>query len=270
VTDAEWTFCAPYLTLMKEDAPQRAPSSQKKTQAGDFVLIVALPRGLDAPLASPRNACPAPPTSDRPMPNLSELKSELLPALAEKSVRRGNFTLVSGAQSDLYVDAKRTTLDPRCALLVGKIGWELIKQTAAERNLRVDAVGGLTMGADPISLSIGIAAYLDDPANAPRIVNVRKEPKKHGLSKNIEGNFSQGDSVVVIDDVITTGGSTIQAIEKIEADGGKVAFAIVLVDRQEQNGRANIEAHSCPVVAIFTRQDVLAADAAKQPHPAVA
>ena len=204
------------------------------------------------------------------MPNLSELKSALLPALAEKSVRRGNFTLASGAQSDLYVDAKLTTLDPRCALLVGQIGWALIRQTAAERNLRVDAVGGLTMGADPIALSIGIAAQLADPASTLRVFNARKEPKKHGQRKNIEGNFAAGDNVVVIDDVITTGGSTIQAIEKIEADGGTVAFALVLVDRQEQNGRANIEARGCPVVAIFTRQDVLAADAARQPHPAAA
>ena len=204
------------------------------------------------------------------MPTLSELKTELLLALAEKSVRRGSFTLASGAQSDLYVDAKLTTLDPRCALLIGKIGWELIKQTAAEKDLRVDAVGGLTMGADPIALSIGIAAQLENPASTLRVFNARKEPKKHGLTKNLEGNFSAGDSVVVIDDVITTGGSTIQAIDKIEADGGQVAFAIVLVDRQEQNGRANIEARGCPVVAIFNRQEVLAADARKQPHSAAA
>src|SRR2546422_8627242 len=91
-----------------------------------------------------------PASFQRRMTNLSELKSTLLQALAEKSVRRGSFTLVSGAQSDLYVDAKLTTLDPRCALLVGKIGWELIKQTAVEKNVRVDAVGGLTMGADPL------------------------------------------------------------------------------------------------------------------------
>ena len=206
----------------------------------------------------------------RNMSNLSELKSTLLQALADKSVRRGSFTLASGAKSDLYVDAKLTTLDPRCALLVGKIGWELIKQTTAGKNLRVDAVGGLTMGADPIALSIGIAAQLENPAGTLRVFNVRKDAKKHGMLKNIEGNFSAGDSVVVVDDVITTGGSTIQAIEKIEADGGKVAFAIVLVDRQEQNGRANIEARGCPVVSIFNRQDVLAADAARQPHPAAA
>ena len=195
------------------------------------------------------------------MPNLAELKAELLPALAEKSVRRGNFTLVSGAQSDLYVDAKSTTLDPRCALLIGRIGWRLIKEAATARNLRVDSVGGLTMGADPIALSIGIAAQLEDPESTLRVFNARKEPKKHGLLQNIEGNFSAGDSVVVVDDVVTTGGSTIKAIEKIETDGGKVVFAIVLVDRQEQNGRANIEARGCQVISIFDRRDVLAADA---------
>lgn len=204
------------------------------------------------------------------MIRLKKLKAELLHSLAEKSVQRGNFTLASGARSDLYVDAKRTTLDPHCALLVGKIGWELIKKTSAAKNLRVDAVGGLTMGADPIALSIGIAAYLEDPSNAPRIFNVRKKAKEHGLLKNIEGNYSSGDHVVVVDDVITTGGSTVQAIEKIEADGGKVSFAIVLVDRLEQNGRANIEARGCPVVSIFDRKEVLAADAAKQPHSAAA
>ena len=203
------------------------------------------------------------------MPNLSELKSELLQALAEKSVRRGSFTLASGAQSDLYVDAKLTTLDPRCALLVGKIGWELVKQMAAANNLHVDAVGGLTMGADAIALMIGVAAQLDDPAHSLQTINIRKEPKKHGLHKFIEGNFSAENTMVVIDDVITTGGSTIQAIDTIEAAGGRVAFALVLVDRQEQGGRQNIEKR-CPVVSIFTRQDVLAADARKQRHPAAA
>lgn len=202
------------------------------------------------------------------MSNFEDQKSTLLEALAGKSVRRGNFTLASGAQSDLYVDAKLTTLDPQCALLVGAIGWKLIKQMAAENNFRIDAVGGLTMGADPIALSIGIAACQEDPASAPRVFNVRKEAKKHGMTRNIEGNFRVGDTVVVIDDVITTGGSTIQAIDKIEADGGKVAFAIVLVDRQEQSGRANIEARGCPVVSIFNREDVLAADARKQSHRA--
>jgi len=203
------------------------------------------------------------------MPTLSELKSELLEALAEKSVCRGDFTLASGAKSDLYVDAKLTTLDPRCSLLVGKIGWELLKQAEAAQGLHIDAVGGLTMGADSIALMIGVAAQLASPANTLQTFNVRKEPKKYGRTKHIEGNFSAGNTVVVIDDVITTGGSTLQAIDKIEAEGGKVAFAIVLVDRQEQGGRENIE-RRCPVISIFDRKDVLAAHDKKQPHSAAA
>ena len=204
------------------------------------------------------------------MPNLSDLKSELLHALAEKSVRRGDFTLASGAQSDLYVDCKLTTLDPRCALLIGKIAWELIQKTAVERNLRIDSVGGLTVGADPIAEFIALAAHLENAANEPRVFIVRKDQKQHGLRKMVEGNFSPGDTVVVVDDVITKGSSTIEAIDKIEDEGGKVAFAIVLVDRQEQNGRANIEARGVPVVSIFNRQDLIAADARKQPHSAAA
>ena len=223
-----------------------------------------------SPLPAPARSAVNAPLLHCAMPNLSELKSELLKGLVEKSVRRGSFTLASGAQSDLYVDAKLTTLDPRCALLVGRIGWDIIRRTVAERDLRVDAIGGLTMGADPIALSIGIAAQLENPADTPRVFNVRKESKKHGMLKNIEGNFRPGDSVVVIDDVITTGGSTLQAIDKIEADGGTVALAIVLVDRQEQDGRARIEARGCPVIAIFTREEVLAAAAAAQPAPAAA
>jgi orotate phosphoribosyltransferase len=203
------------------------------------------------------------------MSNLAELKSKLLHALAHKSIRRGSFTLASGAQSDLYVEARLTTLDPACALLIGKIGWQLIKQKVTERNLAVHSVGGLTMGADAIALQIGIASHESEPANELRVFNVRKEPKQHGLRKTIEGNFKPGDSVVVVDDVITTGGSTIQAIEKIEAEGGKVAFAIVLVDREEQNGRQNIERH-CPVVPIFNRRDVLSADASKRTDQAAA
>ena len=197
------------------------------------------------------------------MQNQIDLKSQLLESLAQKSVCRGSFTLASGAQSDLYVDAKLTTLDPRCALLVGKIGWELVKERLRETGLKIDGIGGLTMGADAISLMIGVAAHLDDPASALQTFNVRKEPKKHGRSRHIEGNFNPGDTVVVVDDVVTTGGSTLQAIDKIEADGGKVAFAIVLVDRQEQGGRANIEKR-CPVISIFDRQDVLAAHAKLQ------
>ncbi len=194
-----------------------------------------------------------------PIPStFAERKAALLEKLVAKSVQRGSFTLVSGAKSDLYVNCKRTTQDPASALLVGAVGWELVKRTAAELNARVDAIGGLTMGADPIALSIGIAAQLDDPGNPVQTFTVRKAAKEHGLKKRIEGNFSAGNSVVVIDDVITTGGSTLQAIDAVEAEGGKVAFVLVLVDRQEQSGRESIEARGLKVVSFFTRADVLA------------
>ena len=188
-------------------------------------------------------------------PSLAEQKSALLKILIAQSVRRGDFTLASGAKSDLYVNCKKTALDPRAALLVGAVGWDLVKRTAAELNVQIDAIGGLTMGADPISLSIGIAAQLEAPGTPLQTFTVRKAAKDHGTKKRIEGNFSEGDTVVVVDDVVTTGGSTIQAIEAVEAEGGTVAFVIALVDRQE-GGRQNIEAKGHPVVSIFTRADV--------------
>ena len=187
----------------------------------------------------------------------AEQKFKLLRVLVERSVRHGDFTLASGKKSDLYVNCKLTALDPAAALLVGAVGWELLRQTAAEMNVHIDAVGGLTMGADPISLSIGIASQLHTPGNPLQTFTVRKAVKEHGTKKLIEGNFSKGNTVVVIDDVVTTGGSTLQAIRAVEDEGGKVAFVIALVDRLE-GGRQNIEDQGYKVVSYFTRNDVLA------------
>jgi orotate phosphoribosyltransferase len=199
----------------------------------------------------------------------SSLEAELLAILAEKSVFHGNFALASGAQSDFYVDAKLTTSDPRAALLVGRVGWELVKETAKARNVRVDSIGGLTMGADWMALSIGIAAHLDSPEGDIKTFSVRKSAKKHGQHKLIEGNFSKGDSVVVVDDVITKGGSTLQAIKAVEEAGGQVAFVIVLVDRQE-GGRQVIEQSGHLVIPIFTRAQLTGAGADRRSHIAIA
>ena len=125
------------------------------------------------------------------------------------------------------------------------------------------------MGADPIALSIGIAAYADDPHTRLQTFTVRKNAKAHGRHKLIEGNFSEGDSVVVIDDVITTGGSTLQAIDAVESEGGRVAFVLVLGDRQE-GGREAIERRGHKVVVLFTRADLTEADAAQRSHTAAA
>lgn len=190
------------------------------------------------------------------MTSPADAKSELRKFLLKQSVCRGDFTLASGAKSDLYIDAKLTTLDPGMALLVGRIGWEMICETARSLGVGIDAIGGLTMGADPIALAIGIAASLQDAEAAPRIFSVRKKSKEHGRKKLVEGNFKKGDSVVVIDNVVTTGGSTLQAIDAVEAEGGKVAFVLALVDRQE-GGRGNIEARGLHVETIFTRESLL-------------
>ncbi len=189
-------------------------------------------------------------------PSLPDQKSDLLKLLVEKSVRRGDFTLASGAKSDLYVNCKKTALDPAGALLIGTVGWALVQRTAAELNVQIDAIGGLTMGADPISLSIGMAAQLESPGHPLQTFTVRKAAKGYGLKQLIEGNFAEGNTVVVVDDVVTTGGSTLQAIEAVEAAGGKVAFVLALVDRLE-GGRQNIEARGYRVVSFFTRTDVL-------------
>ena len=186
----------------------------------------------------------------------SDRREELRQLLIQKSVCQGDVTLASGAKSDFYVDARVTTLDPRGATLIGKVGWDLLRKTASELGYKVDAVGGLTMGADPIALSIGVTAYADNPEAFPQVFTVRKKVKEHGRHKLIEGNFAKGSSVVVIEDVITTGGSAMQAIDAVESEGGRVAFVIALVDRQE-GGRAAIEARGHKVVAIFTRADLL-------------
>jgi orotate phosphoribosyltransferase len=196
-------------------------------------------------------------------------KDQLLEILKRRSVCRGEFTLASGAQSDLYIDAKQTTGDPEALILIGQVGWQLVRQTAAALQTPVDSIGGLTIGADAIAFSIGIFCKLEDPSSTLQTFIVRKEAKTHGRHKLIEGNFSAGHSVVVVDDVITTGGSTLQAIDAIEAAGGSVAFVIVLVDRQE-GGRQNIEKRGYKVVPIFTRKDITGADAPRRSHIGVA
>ncbi len=187
------------------------------------------------------------------MRGVMEKKGELLEILLKKSIKTGHFILASGKESDLYCDCRVTTLDARGANLIGELGWQLVRDVILPRFPDIRAIGGMTMGADPISLAIGMySAAAPSPLG---IFTVRKEAKDHGRGKRIEGNFTSGDAVVVVDDVITTGGSTLKAIEAIEAEGGKVRAAFVLVDREE-GGRRAIEAHGVPVYALFTRHSI--------------
>ena len=187
---------------------------------------------------------------------MPQARAELLELLRKKSVFHGDFTLASGAKSKYYIDCRLTTFDGHGARLVSQLMHDLIRREETRCNLKLDAVGGLTMGADPVALSI--AMYSDHARDAKplRMFAVRKAAKEHGKGKQIEGNFSKGDSVVVIDDVVTRGDSTITAINAVIAEGGKVAFAAVLVDRQE-GGRQKIEAMGVPVVALFTKDELL-------------
>ena len=190
------------------------------------------------------------PASSAPMSAKDDLKTMLL----EKSVRTGDFTLASGKKSDLYVDCRVTALDNKGAHWIGQAGWDLVLGKIEAEGLEVDAIGGMTMGADPISLVVGMAS--SEHEKALQVFTVRKEPKGHGRGKQIEGNFKEGDRVVVVDDVITTGGSTLKAIEASRAAGGEVVFCLVLVDREE-GGRPAIEADGVPVVSIFTRRELI-------------
>jgi len=174
----------------------------------------------------------------------------------KKSIFHGDFTLASGAKSKYYFDCRLTTLDPKGAWLVGQTVHGLIRREEAVRNIKIDAVGGLTMGADPVGLAVGMFSYWAQAGAVLQPFVVRKAPKAHGQTKLIEGSFKKGDVVVVVDDVVTRGDSTIAAINAITNEGGKVAFAVVLVDRQE-GGREKIEAMGCPVFSVFKRDEVL-------------
>jgi orotate phosphoribosyltransferase len=187
---------------------------------------------------------------------MSDPRSELRSLLLAKSVKTGDFTLASGAKSNLYVDCRVTTLDSRGAVLVGQQMLALIRSEEAARSVQVNALGGLTLGADPISLSTAMSSSLAGEATPLRCFVVRKEAKGHGRGKRIEGNFITGDSVVVVDDVITTGDSTLKAIAAVEEEGAKVAFVVVLVDREE-GGRANIEAKGYAVASLFTKTQLI-------------
>ena len=205
-------------------------------------------------------------------------RSALLRILARKSFRLGDFTLASGQRSDYYIDCRTTTLDAEGGRLAGLIFYDLIREHIPE----AVAVGGLTMGADPLvsntaSASAWAAAehseveslsaeldlpFTDQSTDAPQLVQgflVRKADKTHGTGRRIEGFLEPGAPVVIVDDVCTTGGSTITAIEAAREAGMVIAGVLCLVDR-EQGGRARIEAliAPAPFLSVFTAADIRA------------
>lgn len=180
------------------------------------------------------------------------MHEKLLKIIFEKSFRFDpdfGFQLASGTKSDVYIDVKKTVLSSEGMELVGRAVFDAIK------DLDVDGVGGLTLGADPIAYA---TAFVGNMSKKPlEAFVIRKETKKHGTMRWLEGNLAEGARVVIIDDVITTGGSTIKAIERATEAGLEVVLVLALVDREE-GGRENIaKACSSPFKAIFTKSDLL-------------
>jgi len=175
-------------------------------------------------------------------------RQQLLSILAHKSFRLGEFKLSSGGTSDYYIDCRVTTLDAKGARLTGEVFLEEIRQ----RGWKVQAIGGLTMGADPIVSAVSVVS---GDLNG---FLVRKAEKQHGTGQRIEGFREKGARVVIVDDVCTTGSSTIQAIEAAREFGFEVVGAMCLIEREDAKGRPNVEkaAAPAPFVSIFTANDV--------------
>lgn len=175
-------------------------------------------------------------------------RQQLLTTLAYKSFRLGEFRLSSGGTSDYYIDCRTTTLDARGSRLTGEVFLEEIRQ----RNWRPQAIGGLTMGADPIVVAVSVVS--GDLSG----FLVRKAEKQHGTGQRIEGFHEKGSRVVIVDDVCTTGSSTVQAIEAAREFGFEIVGVMCLVEREEAKGRPNVEkaAAPAPFVSIFTADDV--------------
>lgn len=181
---------------------------------------------------------------------MDEPLRELRDIIRKKSLRTGDFILASGKRSNYYLDCRMTTLDPRGALLIGRLILERIRK----EKIQADAIGGLTMGADPIATAVAVVSELEGRPISAFIV--RKEAKGHGTQKSIEGyDGKPGSRVIVVDDVCTTGASTLNAAEKAEQAGYEVVAAFCIVDREE--GGAELIGKRYPFYPLFTAKELL-------------
>jgi orotate phosphoribosyltransferase len=189
--------------------------------------------------------------------SIDELKERLGEIILERSFKYSEnppFTLASGRQSNYYFNCKPTTLDPEGMNLIGSIIFDMIKDSG------ITAAGGLTLGADPIANALSVISY--QKGKPIKSFIVRKDVKDHGTKSAIEGSVKAGDRVLIIDDVITTGGSTITAIEQARKAGLVVDRVITLIDREE-GGRENIQKHVENIQSILTRTEIMALRAKK-------
>ncbi len=177
-------------------------------------------------------------------------RARLLDLLKTLSYEEGDFTLVSGKKSTYYIDAKETTLNPEGMYLVGAIMYEMVRAVKG-----VDAVGGVSIGGDPLVCATVLAAQgRKDPLKG---FLIRKEPKGHGTNRWVEGgkNLKKGMNVVILEDVVTTGGSSLKAIEATEREGYTVKGIVALLDRLE-GGREAVESKGYFFEPIFTLKDL--------------
>jgi orotate phosphoribosyltransferase len=178
-----------------------------------------------------------------------KLRHDLAALLRAQSVAVGSFTLASGRTSSYYVDARKTTMSARGQQLIGELGVQAIRNTG----WAADAVGGLTLGADPVAYAIARAS-----AEQPPIIDaftVRKAAKSHGGKRRIEGCFAPGMAVVVVEDVVTTGQSALQAIHALAGEGARISGVLAVVDREE-GGRGAIEHAGYPLRSLIALADL--------------
>ncbi|OPY85464.1 MAG: Orotate phosphoribosyltransferase [Smithella sp. PtaU1.Bin162] len=183
---------------------------------------------------------------------INEMKERLGEIILDRSFKYSDnppFTLASGRQSNYYFNCKPTTLDPEGMNLIGAIIFDMVKDS------NITAAGGLTLGADPIANSLAVISY--QKGKPIKAFIVRKDVKDHGTKSAIEGNVKAGERVLIIDDVITTGGSTITAIEQANKAGLIVEGVITLIDREE-GGRENIQKYMANIQSILTRTEIMA------------
>lgn len=176
--------------------------------------------------------------------------------LARRSARTGTFTLASGRTSTLYIDARLTTMSPDGLALIGRHALARLRASGWQ----FSAVGGLTLGADPISYAIAYASTATD--RTVRAFTVRKAAKEHGTGRLIEGPFQEGDAVVIVEDVVTTGGSALRAAAAVERAGGTVVGVLALVDRDE-GGREAIQEAGHEVLSLVTAGEIMESLAAR-------
>ena len=177
----------------------------------------------------------------------SDSRARLTTLLRERALVRESVVLSSGRRSSYYFDARQVLLDPEGAALSGELMWAALAPSGPR------AVGGLTLGADPLVCAVSATAW----AAGERVTGffVRKEAKKHGLGKQIEGAFAPGQAIALVEDTMTTGGSTLEALDAVTAAGGKVTRVLCIVDRGEGAAEA-FAARGLTLEALFTRKDL--------------